>query len=494
MASGMDIDSLVKAMLTGQQSKVDKLTQKKQTVEWQRQAYLDMNTKINDFRNNKVYNFKLEGTLAASKVGISGNQDAVSAKATGDAVAGNLVVKVKSLATAASMNSSSDVTVDPTKSLASQFSSFGSATTGSIKINGKEVTFDPTKDSLNTVISKINKETNVTAFFDGKKLSLMSKQTGLVNGTGTGDKIVVESGTLATELKLDGTSFKAAANAEVYINDLLTSQQSNSFRINGVDITLKTVSPSTDPARPDNPSVYTASTITISRDTDKIMESIKSFITDYNDMLKTLQDKADESRYRDFAPLTSEQKEAMKEKEIEQWEEKAMSGLLKNDSVLSTLISDMRLAVTSKVDNGSKYNTLSAIGITSSSYYDNGKLNVSDEKKLKKALEEDPQAVLDLFTANGTGKTDRSDMGIAERIYADAQKAMDQIKKKTGYSSILLDETVLGKQMQLLSKQITAGTSRLSDLETRYYKQFSAMEKAIQQYNQQSTSLAGYFS
>ena len=36
-----------------------------------------------------------------------------------------------------------------------------------------------------------------------------------------------------------------------------------------------------------------------------------------------------EKRYRDFPPLTEKQKEDMEEREIELWEEKAKSGMLR---------------------------------------------------------------------------------------------------------------------------------------------------------------------
>ncbi|MEK8131750.1 flagellar filament capping protein FliD [Paenibacillus filicis] len=490
--SGIDIDAAVKGMLMGQQNKVDKLGQKKQTIEWQRQAYLDMNTKLTDFRNNKLFNFKLEGTLAASKVDISGNQDAISVKATGNAIQGNLNVKVKSLATSASLTSSASVTIDLTKkSLKEQFGNV--SISDSITINGKKVTFDPEKDTLDKVITKINKETNVTAFFNtsNKQLVLTSKDTG------ADTKIEVDmNGELAQALKLQataGVNYKTGQDAQVFINDTLTSQKSNTFLVNGVEITLKNPSPNPGNSGSNNASDYTGSVIRVSRDVNAIVDSIKTFITDYNSILKTLQDKVSETKYRDFPPLTAEQKESLKEKEIEQWEEKAKSGLLANDSILTSVISGFRSVMSGKVDNGSKYNTLANIGIGSIGYLDNGKLTLNDENKLRKALEEDPEAVLNLFTADGTGKKDRSDMGLAERMYADLKSTLDQVKKKTGLSAISLDDTVLGKQMKDLTSRIKAGNNRLADLETRYYKQFSAMEQAMQKYNSQSNSLAGYF-
>ena len=42
LATGMDIDEMVTNMLTGEQSKIDKAEQKKQTQTWQQEIYRDV--------------------------------------------------------------------------------------------------------------------------------------------------------------------------------------------------------------------------------------------------------------------------------------------------------------------------------------------------------------------------------------------------------------------------------------------------------------------
>ncbi|KOS04347.1 hypothetical protein AM598_01450, partial [Paenibacillus polymyxa] len=61
-----------------------------------------------------------------------------------------------------------------------------------------------------------------------------------------------------------------------------------------------------------------------------------------NDLLNTFGSKVKEEKYRDYQPLTDEQKKDMKENDITLWEQKAKSGLLKNDNILSSAVSSMR--------------------------------------------------------------------------------------------------------------------------------------------------------
>ena len=51
MASGLDIDTMVKNLMTAERMPLDKLKQKKQTLEWQRDDYRFMNTLLLDFRS-----------------------------------------------------------------------------------------------------------------------------------------------------------------------------------------------------------------------------------------------------------------------------------------------------------------------------------------------------------------------------------------------------------------------------------------------------------
>ena len=52
--SGMDTDSVVKAMVMNQQNKVDQLAQKKTKAEWKRDEYIDLNNKLRQFSDKFI--------------------------------------------------------------------------------------------------------------------------------------------------------------------------------------------------------------------------------------------------------------------------------------------------------------------------------------------------------------------------------------------------------------------------------------------------------
>ena len=58
-----------------------------------------------------------------------------------------------------------------------------------------------------------------------------------------------------------------------------------------------------------------------------------------------------EKRNKDFAPLLDEQKTDMKDKQIELWEEKAKSGLLQSDRIISSALDKLRTTLYSKVSD-----------------------------------------------------------------------------------------------------------------------------------------------
>jgi flagellar hook-associated protein 2 len=497
LATGMDIDNLVKQLMNAHRAPVNKLFQRKQIFEWQRDAYREVNTKITDFRNTQLFNLRLEGTLSAKKAVVTGNTAAITATASSNAITGSLTIEVGNLAAAASnygTNTFGTVDFDPAKTLADE-STAGRLTGGtlsgsySFKINGVQIDVDPTKQSLNSVIADINNKTNVSAFYDSttRKISFVSKETGSVNNSADKKTITFEDlnggDFLTTFVSVSNGSANevAAVDASLNVNGMPTTRTSNTFTISGVEITLKEVSTG-------NPS-----TISTSVNTDKIVDSIKTFIADYNDVLKTLQDKLIEPGYRDFTPLTDEQKNDMSEKEIELWEEKAKSGLLRSDSILSKAVSNMRLAISAQVDNGSVYSTLSSVGIKTGSYTEKGKLYLADETKLRQAIEEDPDAVTALFAADGNGSPDRSGMGIAERMYDDLNSTLKDIKQKAGLFISLNDNSFISRQINYMETEITEKNNRLVDIESNYYRKFTAMETAISRFNSQSAYLANAF-
>jgi flagellar hook-associated protein 2 len=363
----------------------------------------------------------------------------------------------------------------------------GQAVTEKFGVQGNE--------SLNTVINRVNSsKVGVTMFYDSfsDMVTLTRNETGNFRGKGFGDsgytqsadeEIVTLGGFLNDVLKFNGAIEQGGQNAKFTINGLTTERTSNTFDMSGVTFTLKDTFDTTAPSV----------SISIKNDTESVFQNIKNFIDKYNETIAKIQEKISEERYRDYPPLTDEQKEGMSEKQIELWEEKAKSGLLRRDPILSSGLSQMRLNFYDAVTNSSinpKYKQLASIGITTSSnYFDGGKL-IIDEAKLKAAIEEDPESVEKLFTSSGT--TD-SEKGIMNRLYDTINSVMEKIYERAGKETWTNAQFTIGKNLLDLDRRIDAFEDRLVQIEDRYWRQFTAMEQAINQYNSQAMYLMNAF-
>lgn len=246
-------------------------------------------------------------------------------------------------------------------------------------------------------------------------------------------------------------------------------------------------------------------TMTSTTNVDDMMTKIKEFVNTYNGLIKDLKNQTGESKYRDYAPLTAEQKEDMSENEIKLWEEKAKSGLLRNDALIRTGLADMRSLVYQSnpgIDDP-KFNTLYSIGITTSKNYNEGGTLEIDEVKLRKAIEENPDAVEKLFK-NSEGKKDDTiqvtdpntgtvttktvdSRGYLEKLRESMKNFEISIDKKAGRSTMTDAEYSIGKSLMDTEKRISTWQDKLKNIEARYWKQFTAMEQAINKANSQSS-------
>lgn len=237
-----------------------------------------------------------------------------------------------------------------------------------------------------------------------------------------------------------------------------------------------------------------AVTMTSTTNIDEMVNKIKDFVTTYNGLIKDLSDQTKQSKYRDYAPLTDEQKKEMSEDEIKLWEEKAKSGLLRNDSLIRNGLSDMRSLIyqSNPAVEDSRYNTLFSIGITTSKNYNDGGTLEIDEDKLRKALEENPDAVEQLFKNSDGVKSDPAHGGADTRGYLaklrESMKTLEiNIEKKAGRSTMTDAQYTIGKNLMDTETRIKTWQDKLKTIEDRYWKQFTAMESAINKANQQSS-------
>jgi len=472
---------------------LDKLFQRKVLAEWRRDEYRSVNTKLLGLRD-AAFNMRLQSSFMI-RTAVSSNPAVVTAATTGNSQVRTFEIKVDKLAETAKTSTlddkllsvNSNNKIDPTQTLASQkvkFRDSSGFTDGSdnpiqfqFVLNGKSFSVDPSVDSLNSILAKINNDVDVgiNAFYDSHtdKVAFTTKATGVsaqitIKGGDPGEPLPISF--LTDTLGL-AEGIEKGDNAELFINNLKTERESNTFNLNGTNFTIHSAQAlGESPIR-----------IEIKQDVEKAFDNIMDFVNKYNEIIDSINGKYREPRFRDFLPLTEQQKEGMSEKEIERWEEKAKSGILRGDSMLNSVLSNMRLAMMSTVqglDGG--INSLVQIGINTGAWNENGKLHVN-ETKLKEALRNNPDQVMALFTNNpADGDSDKNmKLGLARRLYDEANGGILRIVARAGWAASVYDQSFLSNEIRRHEGRINAMEDRLKRVEDRYWKQFTAMEKSL---------------
>jgi len=323
------------------------------------------------------------------------------------------------------------------------------------------------------------------------KFTFEATQEGSVNIINLTDTSSFFSG----KLKLDGTVRLPGQDATVTVNGVTTTRSSNTFEVDGVSLTLKEEHAPGDPIK-----------IGISSDATSVSTIIKGFVTKYNELVDKLGTSIGEKRYYSYKPLTDVEKEDMTEDQIKLWETKAKSGLLRSDTLLQSVQTKLRRALTDSVEGVNM--SLAEMGIaTSANYLENGKLMV-DDTKLKKALTEKPAEVIKLFTGQSeydyTDEDNRaqrySDNGLGNRFNDIINDNIRLSRDSKGNRGLLIDKagselsttdtiSELAKKIKTYDTKITTLLELLSDKEDKYYNQFGRMETALQKMNSQTSSL-----
>lgn len=515
LASGMDIDSLVEKLMTAEKAPLNKLYQRKQTYEWQRDAYRDVNKQLQAFDKYIADNIRFESVML--KKNATSSNDAVKVSANADANGSLTIGSVTQLAKNTTVfNESNGISTDKKLSeLNGDISGIQNVKIKVLQNDGtlKDVSFSfNADDTVKSVISKINKSgTGLNAFFDEKtgNISLSTVATGsgadytvdkntvkpddpsydpslvstiktsmyveegmdVFKALGFGDKQNLEDQT-------DVSKVSKGQDAMLNVNGIDIVRSSNNFTVNGFNITLqKTYNPTKNDAS------LAPINLTATTDVDNMFDKIKEFVTTYNGLVDSLNSLTKQKKYRDFPPLTEEQKADMDEKEIEKWEEKAKSGVLRNDQIVQGALNKMRSILYEKGGSSNALmDTLHELGITTTkTYTDGGKLEI-DETKLKQKIAEDPRAIFETFWNDTEGSK-----GIANKLRASIDETKVKIEERAGKASSTDQTYTIGKNLVDVDKRIDTWKLKLEAIERRYWNQFTAMEKAINKANEQSS-------
>ena len=572
--SGLDIESLVKMGMMNKQNQYDKMyqTQLKQT--WVKEAYNTVYTDVKAFKES-MSTFKMQSNMSAMQA-TSSNNDVVSVTANGAAAAMNHKITVEQVASNAYLMTANGQKIDRANNSAANsaylkdvlFSGDATKTTVdgqtsylvkndtfkgsdvaiSIEVqdsdekdsDGKPVTHkveftydqifgdNKTLNDLATAFS--NSGANVQGGYDNvnDSFSLYNKTSGSANKIGlkatneTSKELLNklhlasydgQNNTLGSAITFKTDKMNVAAvgtNAKATIDGKTYESDTNKLNVANVIYNFNGVSAKNADG------TYQASTISVSQDTDKIVDNVKKFVETYNTLIDSLNTKYREEKNTDYKPLTKKQESEMTESQINKWNEKAKSGLLYHDNNIYSIISDMREALYTEVDavdtvltdargNKYSYNSMSSIGITSST--NQGHITL-DEEKLKKALTEDPDCVYQLFASDQdstyisgstnknqsdtyTSKSDYLNTGIANRLYNSMTTNIRNLESYAGTSKETDDESYLGKLITNMNTKMTSFQTLMKSYESKLYKKYDAMEVALSKLGAQLSYITG---
>lgn len=505
IASGLDTEQIIKDLMRIERMKTDKLSQQKQVMEWRKELLREITNKIRSFRD-EYFNLAKPQTnlmsLASLKKNIAKSTSSlVSVSAGADALSGQTTIQILQSATSAKATvqvtgidgqqlSLSD-TMEAVSEKLGDALAFDENGQLAITINDTQIIVNKT-DTLSTVITRINASSaGVQAHFSSfsNTFSLTAKATGEGYITVNDDSNFFAA--LGFQVGENGEIGQAGRDAIFKINGHEGKSKSNAFTIDGITYTIT--------SQVDEPTENI--TVTVSTDTEAIYQVIEKFVNDYNALIDSINRKLTEERFRDFLPLTKEQKEEMTEKEIELWEEKAKSGLLRGESALEKLLLDLRKALYDAVGE----HHLAQIGIeTSRDYRDRGKLVLKDGGAvLREAIAANPDKVADLFarrpdidySPNLTAEQRKEryeNAGLAYRISDILSDNIRTTRDSQGRKGILLElagiegdlsefQNFIDRQIREINERLDRLNEQLNRKEEQYYRQFTAMEKALQQ-------------
>lgn len=288
--------------------------------------------------------------------------------------------------------------------------------------------------------------------------------------------------------KIDGRDAVIALNGVKYTNT------TNDFAINGLNISVNGVTDDVaDPDSTDLSSLNDSTAISINTTTDSqgIYDTVKDFLTEYNNIINEITKLYNADSAGSYEPLTDDEKDKMSDTEIEKWETKIKDSLLRRDSSLSSVMNAMMTSMSQPIEINGKSYSLSSFGIQTlgflnaaeneqNAYHidgDEDDENTSgNQDKLMAAITSDPDTVIEFMKQLSTN------------LYKSIDDQMQSNDLRSRYK--IYNDKEMDKQYTNLTKTIKEWESKVSDKEDYYYKQFSNMETALAKLQSQTSSIS----
>lgn len=463
-STGLDVSSIVGQLMTIERRPLATLASKEAAVTARIAALSRVQGAVSGLQAAAATLAKAV-TFTGHRAAVAGDGVAAAVTDSAKAVAGSYAIKVTTLAASHALASgqfdaATDVLGNGTLRL-----QLGAGTPVDIAIGAGSNTLAGVRDAINGA------KAGVTASLvtDGGKqrLTLTATATGAAStikltvqedGSTFGDAVNLDE-TGLSRLAFDGAvaltppattapgrqmlQTRAAADAQFEVNGLALSATSNKVTgvIDGVALDLKLAS------------ATAVATLTIERDTAAVRTVLTDFVKTYNDLDKTI---------RDLTAYDAANRRA---------------AILNGDSSVRSLQGQLRSITRSAMSAaGGDYTTLSQVGLEVGR---DGSLSVN-AARLDAALA-DPDKLARLFTTTADDEAARG-FGVRLKSFADALVSED---------GLLPSRTKgLQAQVEVINKQEERLNLRLTLVEQRLKRQYSALDVALQRMQGTSDSLA----
>ncbi len=443
LASGVDTSTVVEQLMTIERQGSLRLQLQQKQAQARQDALKDISTRLKNL-NTAAADLRSSVMWADTQTVESSDTTKLTAKRISGTGPGSYSVQVTQLARAEQRTF--DYTPDA-----------GAATQITV---GSKVFDIAAGATLADVVSQINSDGTSPVYAaavdhdnDGDlELVLSSRQTGSANGfSATGSTIGEVAGTeklgLNAEFKVDGGALQSSP----------TNTAPNG--IPGLELTFKAVSTTTVMVGPPG------------ADAAAVKAKVKAFVDQYNSTVSFIRSKLDEKK----VPNATTDADSLK-------------GLLKGDTMLNGVLSQLRVALTnSQPGNPSTMDELSELGVSTGATTGSGSVSadsvsgklVFDDKTFDAAMASNP---LDVKRMLG-GMSGTSGFGQAiEGILSPSVSSTGTMQSRI---------SAMDDEKKRITDSIAAMDLRLAAKETRLKAMFAAMESAMSASQQQSAWLQG---
>ncbi|MCM1231526.1 MAG: flagellar filament capping protein FliD [Butyrivibrio sp.] len=529
LMSGMDTESIVQQLVEAKSTKVTKVKNDKTKLEWKQEIWKGLNSKLKTLQS-KLNDLRFSSGYTKKTTKVS-NENAVSVLTSDNAVNGVQELEIHQLAKTAYMTGGTvslkegisgaavsndtimgnllDFNEGETKSLMVTIGSGDDAKTSGIDITSTTTVSD--------VLTQL-KNAGLNANFDAaqKRFYISAKESGtagnfeiqsatrVLNGTGEpGDELKWEyepapdNGVLGAlglsvgkvidgENTSDGLGGAATMikgqDAKITLNGVEYTNSHNSFEINGLTITANSKTNDGEKI-----------TLTTQQDTDGIYDKIKDFLKTYNEVINEMDKLYNADAAKDYEPLSDEEKSTMSDTEVEKYEQKIKDSLLRRDSSISAVSSELKKIMMSGFTVNGKTMVLANFGIETLDYFsapdnernayhiygDPDDSSFADKTdKLKAMIASDPDSVVSFFSQ------------LTQSLYT---KMNEQSQSIEGYRSFgsFYDDKKMKSDFDDYKKKVKEQEDKLADYEDKWYAKFAAMETAMAKMQQNASAITG---